>query len=469
MSNYLMNLKVLYHALGDIKESLLSKNIEADDSLRFDEVAGKIDQIQSGGSDELAKELIEGSTTNVVIPDGVTKIRNYFFEGWTTLKSITIPDGVKSIGDYALAQCSSLTSITIPDSVTYIGVSTFQNCLGLTSITLPNSGLSLAGSSFNGCRKLTSITIPENIGYVGQNVFYGCSSLASVYIPSKMTNIPISTFTDCTSLNSVTLSEGVSKLNSGAFRGCTSLVTITLPNSITFIDTYVFQGCSNLTSVTYRGITYTNYHKLMQAFTDNGVDCSSRAFSNTGLDFTEPSDEVAETKWYKGDLLEKEQLITQYTAADNVEEVSKVVLGSAVTSIASKAFEWSAPLYTLIMSDSVTQVSDDAFLTDETVDEEDYNLVINYIKVSSSLNSLGTMFRNWHPQVLNFGNSRTTICEATSDSFGGSYPSAIIVPDALYDEWSTASGWSNRGKFSKMYAYSSQEAQNLINNVEGEV
>ena len=57
---------------------------------------------------------------NTVIPDGVTGIDRFVFNGCTGLKSINIPDSVTSIGYRAFYGCTGLTSVTIPDSVTSI-------------------------------------------------------------------------------------------------------------------------------------------------------------------------------------------------------------------------------------------------------------------------------------------------------------------------------------------------------------
>jgi hypothetical protein len=69
----------------------------------------------------------------VTIPNSVTYIGNYAFDGCSRLTSVTIPNSVTSIGYGAFAYCSSLTSVTIPSSVTSIGTYAFQSCASLTS------------------------------------------------------------------------------------------------------------------------------------------------------------------------------------------------------------------------------------------------------------------------------------------------------------------------------------------------
>ena len=49
--------------------------------------------------------------TNLVIPNGVSGIKNYAFYNCTGLTSVTIPNSVTSIGEYAFRYCTGLTSI----------------------------------------------------------------------------------------------------------------------------------------------------------------------------------------------------------------------------------------------------------------------------------------------------------------------------------------------------------------------
>ena len=53
----------------------------------------------------------------------------------TLITELVIPNGVTRIGSYAFRNCTGLTSITIPNSVTSIWQQAFYGCTGLTSIT----------------------------------------------------------------------------------------------------------------------------------------------------------------------------------------------------------------------------------------------------------------------------------------------------------------------------------------------
>lgn len=83
--------------------------------------------------------------TSVVIPKGVTYIRDYAFNG-NRLTSVVIPDGVTNIGDDAFSY-NNLTSVVIPESVSYIGGHVFSDNQ-LTSIVIPKSVTHIGWYSF---------------------------------------------------------------------------------------------------------------------------------------------------------------------------------------------------------------------------------------------------------------------------------------------------------------------------------
>ena len=91
------------------------------------------------------------------IPNIVTTIDAFAFEGCTGLTSVTIPDSVTTIGNYAFSSCAGLTSVTIPDSVTTIGYCVFNICTALRSVTIPSSVTTIEDSVFYNCTSLTDV------------------------------------------------------------------------------------------------------------------------------------------------------------------------------------------------------------------------------------------------------------------------------------------------------------------------
>ena len=74
-------------------------------------------------------------------------------------------------------------NVTIPDSVTRIAAFAFQGSGSLQQITIPNSVTLIDYSAFGGCNSLKQITIPNSVTYIGSNAFYGCSSLQQITLP----------------------------------------------------------------------------------------------------------------------------------------------------------------------------------------------------------------------------------------------------------------------------------------------
>ena len=131
--------------------------------------------------------------TNVTIPDGVTSIGDAAFAGSSTSINVSrenknycsvdgglynkqkttilhpgkiqngtfrIPDGVTSIGDYAFDGYRSLTNVTIPDSVTNICYGAFLDCIKLTDVYYAGTASDWAKVTIeDGNEDLTSATL----------------------------------------------------------------------------------------------------------------------------------------------------------------------------------------------------------------------------------------------------------------------------------------------------------------------
>lgn len=211
--------------------------------------------------------------TSLVIPDTVTTIKDYAFQGCQSLASLSGLGGVTSMGYYTFSGCSSLTSVDIHSGIKEIGhgcfssctsleaivlpstittanlESTFEGCTSLISATLP-SGVTVLKRTFYDCEKLATITIPSNVTSL-DTAFWNCKALSSVKIPDSVTNLS-QAFRGCISLTDVWIPSGTEKLGV-TFYGCTSLTKINLPASMTFFGNWTFYGCTSLTHVFYEG------------------------------------------------------------------------------------------------------------------------------------------------------------------------------------------------------------------------
>ena len=278
----------------------------------------------------------QGSSSN---PSG-----NLYLNG-ELITDLVIPEGVTEIGAYAFDGCSSITSVTIPSSVTGIGAYAFRNC-GMRSAVIPDSVTDIGEYAFAN-NDLTEITVPGSISEIAFGVFHSCSNLVEVTISDGVTGIEGGSM--------VNYGYGWIKEEYGAFEDCTSLTRVTLPASLTDIGDYTFSDCSNLTEVHITDLTaWCNIN-----FPDSGMP--------------------------KGDLYLNGNLITDLVIPNNVSKIkdrvfydinslTSVTIPEGVTSIGSYAFYSCDNLSGVTIPGSVSQIGNRAFgdcvgLTDLVISE----------------------------------------------------------------------------------------------------
>lgn len=107
--------------------------------------------------------------TTFTFPDGVFKIADQTFAGWSTLEEVEIPEGVESIGASAFKNCTNLSSVKFPNSLTSIGDRAFYEANITGCLTIPKNVAQIGAEAFEGC-PITQVK-SHSFGYNVANVF----------------------------------------------------------------------------------------------------------------------------------------------------------------------------------------------------------------------------------------------------------------------------------------------------------
>ena len=79
-----------------------------------------------------------GADATVTIPDTVSTIGGYAFEGCTTLENVVMPDSVQTIDAFAFLNCSRLHQVQFPAHLKTIGEYAFHWCTALEEVQIPD-------------------------------------------------------------------------------------------------------------------------------------------------------------------------------------------------------------------------------------------------------------------------------------------------------------------------------------------
>lgn len=102
--------------------------------------------------------------TSVVIPDTVTMIQDWSFNGNFMLANVHFPTSLRAVGGWAFSH-TGLTSLSLPSGTLAVGDDAFWNSQ-IASAELPDSLLEVGADAFTG-NELTSVDLPANLVTLG--------------------------------------------------------------------------------------------------------------------------------------------------------------------------------------------------------------------------------------------------------------------------------------------------------------
>ena len=198
----------------------------------------------------------------MILPNTVTNIDSYAFEGCTNLESVTLSNSLYAIGVGAFKGCSSLEEIEIPASVQHIDSNAFENCTNLTSVIVERAvtGITNLGSNvFDGCSTSLQIIVPQDRVAEYKNKVYW-SSYKSKIISDNDNYDEIDLYCLIDEEESITLNAGYNKLYK-LVADCTrsyKFVTDVASKIIVYNSdmTNVYSGDNSLTAYLNKGTYY---------------------------------------------------------------------------------------------------------------------------------------------------------------------------------------------------------------------
>lgn len=126
----------------------------------------------------------EGDEQIVVIPDNyggtnVTVICDKVFAGHDEITSISVPDTVTDMGEFIFEGCYNLKHIKLPSELRYLWGYTFCRC-GIEEIVLPDKLRSIPPFAFKDCKNLKRVVCGADMKKIYSWAFAGCDSLEKV-------------------------------------------------------------------------------------------------------------------------------------------------------------------------------------------------------------------------------------------------------------------------------------------------
>ena len=332
----------------------------------------------TGGADLYIKGKV---TTGITIPDTITKIKAYAFDGCSSIMKITLPDTVTDIGRDAFrgtpwydAQPQGEVYIgnifyqykwtlfdsdfAVKDGTVSIAGGAFYGCKYLTSITLPNSVKSIGGYAFEKCTNLTEVVMTGSVTNIEKNAFFGCHSVTKVTVPQCVVDRKLSdTFPSFKKIEKVEICDTVTEIGGAAFEGCASLVDITIPNSVKSIGKNAFSDCTSVTRVTIPQCVldqtlskvFPSCRKIENVtIAEGATKISAGAFygwySLTSVEIPDSIMTIGEEAFYLCDGL------------------TSITIPDGVTSIGKKAFYNCSSLESITIPESVTAIEEGIFI-----------------------------------------------------------------------------------------------------------
>ena len=136
-----------------------------------------------------------GTGEDVVIPETflgkpVTILFDKLFAGHAQIQSVQIPDTVTDLGEFLFDGCLWLRHLKLPSGLLYLWGYTFCRC-GLEEICLPDSLQVVPSYAFKDCKELKRVVCGTGLKKISAWAFGGCGQLTELVYGKEVEVSPL--------------------------------------------------------------------------------------------------------------------------------------------------------------------------------------------------------------------------------------------------------------------------------------
>jgi hypothetical protein len=164
-----------YYRMIDDESFCLTGYYGNDTSVVVPECSGKLTVI----FDDIFKRHPE--ITHIEMPDTVTDIGGFVFDGLWNLKELRLSKSLKNLWQYAITRCG-IETVELPEGVKTVSMFAFNECKNLKSVYLPTGTSHILAWAFKNCTSLRDVYVRNPNIEISPKAFEGCPPVNVHYI-----------------------------------------------------------------------------------------------------------------------------------------------------------------------------------------------------------------------------------------------------------------------------------------------
>ena len=131
---------------------------------------------------------LAGRVSRIVIGEGITRVPDSAFFGFSAVTEVSLPSTLESIGRLAFCECAFVT-IQLPDSLQELSLGVFSDCRQLRVCEIPPGVSVLPEGLFQECVQLRKLILHDGLKVMEEGCLWGADSLERLVIPASVERV----------------------------------------------------------------------------------------------------------------------------------------------------------------------------------------------------------------------------------------------------------------------------------------